>query len=274
LDDLQAALKLIQNLEPAGVGARNMANASSCSSKPFERDEENRRGSRFPSRTRFGFRSSQRLEMNRYPQISKKLGRPIEDLQAAVRRLSRLHPHPGKQIGVDEAPPITPDAVIYYDEDTDKYEIEMTNDPAPNLYISGLWRRYLKEKQGDKKTRESWPITSATPAGSSNRSAAQEHGFMRVIRQGGRCPARLLRQGPEFLKPLPMIHVADQLGYPRRHRSPAPSAKNGSNLPAASIPSAASSPRHHQCRRRGHELGCGEGKSSRSSSMRKTSRIH
>ena len=39
------------------------------------------------------------LEMNRYPQISKKLGRSIEELQAAVKRLGRLHPHPGKCFG-------------------------------------------------------------------------------------------------------------------------------------------------------------------------------
>src|SRR5205814_7019819 len=94
------------------------------------------------------------MEMNRYPQICKKLGRTMEEVKDARQRLSRLHPHPGKQIGADEAPPITPDAIIYLDEDTGKYEIEMTNDPAPNLTISGMWRKYLKEKKGDRKTRE------------------------------------------------------------------------------------------------------------------------
>ena len=71
-----------------------------------------------------------------------------------MRRLARLHPFPGKQVGGDEAPPVTPDAIIYYDAETDKYEIEMTNDPAPNLYISGMWRKYLKEKKGDKEARD------------------------------------------------------------------------------------------------------------------------
>ena len=61
---------------------------------------------------------------------------------------------PGKQIGPTEAPPITPDAIIYLDEDTNKYEIEMTNDAVPNLTVSNMWRKYLKEKKGDKTTRE------------------------------------------------------------------------------------------------------------------------
>jgi RNA polymerase sigma-54 factor len=150
--------------------------------------------------------------MNRYPQISKKLGRPIEELKDAVKRLSRLHPYPGKQIGGADAPPITPDAIIYYDEETDKYEIEMTNDPAPSLTISGMWRKFLKEKKGDKKTREflannvrnaRWLIESIEQRKST---------IMRVIRAVVDAQREFFDKGPEHLKPLPMIQVADQLG--------------------------------------------------------------
>jgi len=55
----------------------------------------------------------------------------------------------------EDAPPITPDAIIHYDEDSDRYEIDMTNDPAPNLYISGRWKKFLKEKQGDHSRQDS-----------------------------------------------------------------------------------------------------------------------
>ena len=152
------------------------------------------------------------LEMNRYPQISKKLGRPIEEIQAAVARLSRLQPYPGKLIGGEDAPSITPDAIIYYDEDADKYEIEMSNDPAPNLFISGLYRKWLKDKSKDKKTREflannvrnaRWLIESIEQRKST---------ITRVIRAVVDAQRDFFDKGPEFLKPLPMILVADQLG--------------------------------------------------------------
>ena len=48
------------------------------------------------------------LEMNRYPQISKKLGRTIEQIKAAVRKLATLHPHPGKLVGGRRRPPDHP----------------------------------------------------------------------------------------------------------------------------------------------------------------------
>ena len=148
LEDMQEALELIHLLDPAGMGARTLRECLLLQLDALERDDETAEGHDFPLERALIADHLKDLEMNRYPQISKKLGRGIDELKLAVRRLSRLHPHPGKQIGIDEAPPITPDAIIYLDEETNKYEIEMTNDPAPNLYISGLWRRYLKEKAG------------------------------------------------------------------------------------------------------------------------------
>ena len=158
--------------------------------------------------------------MNRYPQISKKLGRPIEELKVAVKRLSRLHPHPGKQVGIDEAPPVTPDAIIYLDEDTGKYETRMTNDAVPSLYISGRYRKMLKnrtaDKNGhapiDKKTRE-FLANNVRNARWLLESIEQRRGtILRVIKQVVDAQKDFFDKGPEYLKPLPMIEVADRLG--------------------------------------------------------------
>ncbi len=212
MEDLQTALKLVQGLEPAGVGARNLQECLLIQLNALAADEEASEGHDFELERALIVDHLKDLEMNRYPQISRKLGRPIEELKHAVKKLASLHPHPGKQVGSDDAPPIIPDAIIYYDEDTDKYEIEMTNDPAPNLYISGMWRKYLKEKKGDRKTREflsnnvrnaRWLIESIEQRKST---------IMRVIRAVVDAQREFFDKGPEFLRPLPMILVADQLG--------------------------------------------------------------
>jgi RNA polymerase sigma-54 factor len=139
LEDVQTALKLNQTLEPAGVGARNIAECLLLQINALEEDPDNEDHD-FELERKLVTDHLKDLEMNRYPQISKKLDRPIEDLKEAVRRLSRLHPHPGKQIGHDDAPPITPDAFIYLDEDTDRLEIRMSRDPSESLYIGGKYR--------------------------------------------------------------------------------------------------------------------------------------
>ncbi len=212
IPDLQEALLLIQTLEPTGVGARSLQECLALQLDALEDDEELAEGHDLELERTLVTDHLNDLMMNRYPQISRKLGKPIDEIQRAVKHLARLNPHPGKLIGDNSAPQITPDAIIYYDEDADKYEIEMTNDPAPNLYISGMYRKMLKDRSQDKKTREflsnnvrnaRWLIESIEQRRST---------IMRVIRAVVDAQRDFFDKGPEFLKPLPMIHVADQLG--------------------------------------------------------------
>ncbi len=210
LEELQAALQLVQGLEPSGIGARNLRECLMIQLDTLEAEGDEDHD--FELERALVSEHLKDLEMNRYPQISKKLGRSIEELKTAVHRLGRLHAHPGKQIGGDEAQSVTPDARIYYDEETDKYEIEMMNDPAPSLYISGMYRKMIKNRTCDKKTREflsnnvrnaRWLIESIEQRKST---------IMRVIRVVVDAQREFFDKGPEHLKPLPMISVADQLG--------------------------------------------------------------
>jgi RNA polymerase sigma-54 factor len=211
LEDLQAALRLVQSLEPAGVGARDVRECLLLQIDSLEEDPDNEDHD-FELERKLVSDHLKDLEMNRYPQISKKLGRPIEDLKEAVRRLSRLHPHPGKQIGATDAPPITPDAFIYYDEDTDRYEIRMANDPAESLYIGGRWRKMLKDKTLDKKTKEFLSNNVRNARWLLESIEQRKSTIQRVIRAVVDAQREFFDKGPESLKPLPMISVADQLG--------------------------------------------------------------
>ena len=259
LQDLQEALQLVQTLEPSGVGARNLQECLVIQLEALQQDGESSDGHDFELERALITEHLKDLEMNRYPQISKRLGRPIDELQAAVKRLGRLHPYPGKQIGGEETPLVVPDAIIWYDEENDKYEIEMANDPAPSLFISGMYRKWLKNRTCDKKTREflannvrnaRWLIESIEQRKST---------ITRVIRAVVDAQREFFDKGPEFLRPLPMIHVADQLGIHVATVSRGVRKVDSNSqrrLPAPPILLR----RHDQCRGRGHELGCRKGK--------------
>lgn len=211
-EDLSAALRFVQTLEPAGIGARDLAECLLLQLDALEEDEELAEGHDFDLERSLIRDHLRDLELNRYPQLSRKLDRSIDDIKAAVRRLSRLHPHPGRIIGRDEAPPITPDATVYFDEETGKYEIRMAREPADDLYISGTYRRMLKDKGTEKSTREflannvrnaKWLIEAIQQRSST---------LKRVIRVVVDAQRDFFEKGPEALRPLPMITVADQLG--------------------------------------------------------------
>lgn len=212
LENLQKALQLIQTLEPAGVGARNLRECFLIQLDVLENDDEMGEGHDFDLERVLIENHLKDLEMNRYPQISKKLDRPIEDIKAAVKRMARLHPYPGNQVGGDDAPPITPDAVIYLDEETGEYKIEMAYDPTANLNISQLYRKMMKDKGSDKKTKEFLANNVRNAKWLLESIEQRKSTILRVIRQVVDAQKEFFEKGPEYLKPLPMIDVADRLG--------------------------------------------------------------
>ncbi|MBC7785513.1 MAG: RNA polymerase factor sigma-54 [Burkholderiales bacterium] len=209
--DLTEALKLIHKLEPAGVGARDLGECLLLQLDALEEDEELSEGHDFDMERALVREHLKDLEQNRYPLIAKRLECSIDEVKAAVRRLGRLQPHPGRQFGADEAPAITPDAEIIFDESTGQYDVKMARDISPGLHLKGLYLKMLK-KGVDKKTREfltnnirnaKWLIESIEQ----RRSTIE-----RVIRVVVDTQREFFDKGPEFLRPLPMIGVADQLG--------------------------------------------------------------
>ena len=237
-----------RHLDPAGVGATSLQDCLLLQLDAAERDEELAEGHDFDLERALIRNHLKDLEQNRYPQISKKLGEDIDTLKAAVRRLGRLHPHPGKLIAADEAPPITPDATIRYNEDTGEYDVDMARDPAPDLQIRALYRKLLKQTRG--RAPSTGPNVTASTAmdGSHGRvstggigggangkeerknlreflgnnvrnarwlieSIEQRRGTIeRVIRKVVEHQKAFFEKGPESLKPLPMIQVAEELG--------------------------------------------------------------
>ncbi len=213
LDELSAALKLVQTLEPAGIGARTPAECLLLQLDMREREGGDlAEGHDFPLERALVRDHLKDLEMNRYPQISKRLGRTIDELKAAVKRLGRLSPHPGKQIGPTDAPPITPDAIITLNEETGKYEIEMAHDPVPGLSISQMYSKMAKEKAVDKSTREFLTNNVRNAKWLLEAIEQRKSTIHRVIRAVVDAQQEFFEKGPEFLRPLPMIGVADQLG--------------------------------------------------------------
>ncbi len=152
------------------------------------------------------------IEGNRYPQIARALGEPIDHIKEAVRLLRRFHPHPGRLLAEEDVRIITPDAIVEYDEDNDSYTARLTHGRLPALHISRRYEKLAKDKTADKKTREfvgqnlrsaSWLIDAIQ-----QRNAT----LLRVIGVVLEAQREFLEQGPQAMRPLPMTSVADQLG--------------------------------------------------------------
>lgn len=212
-DFLLQALRRVQLLDPSGVGARSLGECLRLQLDAIEDDEELAEGHDFDLERALVTHHLDDLAQNRYPQISKRLGVEIDVIKRAVRRLARFSPHPGRQFARDDAPPITPDATVYLDEETQRYEVKMRNDQSDNLFIRQRYKKMLEEKAAyDKTTREF--LTDKVRSARWLMDAIQQRKstIARVIRVVVDAQQEFFEKGAEYLKPLPMILVADQLG--------------------------------------------------------------
>jgi RNA polymerase sigma-54 factor len=198
----QEALRLVQSLEPAGVGARNV---SECICLQLERlGEEGTLADRIAkeyldalSRSRYGF-------------IAKALGADPCDVHAACELIRSLHPKPGSGFYPHENPVyITPDIIVVCNRDS--FEL-LTNDHYfPTLSISGYYKSLMKDSTEkevkdyltDKMHQAKWVIKSIEQRRSTLLQCAQ-------------CILELqepfFRHGVGHLAPMSLADVAARLG--------------------------------------------------------------
>lgn len=209
-DDLEQALPMLQaRVEPAGLCARNTQECLLLQIDAMERDKNLDLTVPRVLVTQF----LHDLGMNRLPQIARKSGFSIDQINQAKEFLRHhLNMHPGKLLQDDKVPSVSPDAILDKDEETGEYTIRLTDEHSPRLYINEIYKRMAKNKQVDGKTREfisnnirnaRWLIESIEQ---------RRNTVLRVLKVVVEAQKEFLDHGPQYMKPLPMIGVADQLG--------------------------------------------------------------
>jgi RNA polymerase sigma-54 factor len=105
-DELQIALRRVQSLEPAGVGARSVVECLLLQLGEIEQPEE---------RELARIIISERLESlatKDMSSLARLLGRPLEVVSAACARIRRLDPRPGWRFGSADIRYVTPDVMV------------------------------------------------------------------------------------------------------------------------------------------------------------------
>ena len=152
------------------------------------------------------------VEANRLPRIARSTDLSIEQVKKAIAHLARFHPHPGRLLIDDPVRTISPDAVIEYDEEEDRYVATLCNGRLPSVQISASYVDMGNDKNTERKTRE-FINTNLRSARWLVDAIRQRHQtLLRVISVVVAAQRDFFEQGREALKPLPMAQVADQLG--------------------------------------------------------------
>ena len=208
---LDLALAAIQeHLDPPGIGARDVRECLLLQMDRLEADEEDDHDWTLPRvlvRDHFDD-----MRQNRLPKIAQKLDLTVEEIQAGMTQMRRLVLRPGRDIVEESVPPIIPDVVIEYDEANDTYLAALTDGRLPPLRLSRVAQDMARDKQYDKQTREFVSNNIRQATWLLEAINQRQNTLLRVVNVILARQREYFDYGPQHLRPMPMVEVADQLG--------------------------------------------------------------
>lgn len=202
-DDFENALHRVQQLDPAGVGARD---TKECLLLQVTDD--------IPHRDLVRAIILHHLEdvaANRLPVIQKRTGADLSAIKDAIDHLRHLDPKPGARFSSESVQYVTPDVRVTRTDDGD-YDIRLTDDWVPNVRISKRYVEVAKDKSQDPKTRD-WMQNKFRSAHWLIEAIEQRRNtLIKVTRAIINHQRAFLEKGPEFIQPLKMDEIAKQVG--------------------------------------------------------------
>ncbi len=150
-EELEKLLKVVQEMEPAGVGARDLRE---CLLLQIERKDHSEPAVRHAEQIIEDHFEA--FTKKHYDKIAQKLEISDEELKAAMDEITTLDPKPGgsmrETMGEDQQ--ITPDFIISIRDGEPELSLNTANDP--DLKVNGTYEEMLKEYKQKKKERETY----------------------------------------------------------------------------------------------------------------------
>lgn len=203
-DHLRQALSLVQELDPPGVGARNLREclliqlAQSNDDLGFE--------------YRLVHDHMDALLENRLPEIAKKMDCTLDRLNLAIGRLSKLDISPGLQIGRNDSIPITPDVIVESTNGSEDFSVRLADESLPSLRLNPYYTRMAEDNHIGETTRKFLVNNIRSAHWIIEAIEQRKNTLLKVAKAIVRYQRDFFEHGPLYLRPLPMSKVADDVG--------------------------------------------------------------
>ena len=136
-DDMQSMLKIIQELDPPGVGARDLRECLLLQLRAA--------GQRESMAYRLVEESFEELISHRWSELSKRFGISAQDVQRAADEIAKLDPKPGLRYSAGGDNYIIPDLVV--DKIGQAYHIFLNDGNLPRLKLSRAYQEIARDKK-------------------------------------------------------------------------------------------------------------------------------
>ena len=202
-EDFGRMIALIQSFYPPGVGAHNLRECLLIQLK--------REGKEDSLEHKIVSEHMEDLGRRRFPDIARRIGTSVEDVQTAADNIGRLNPRPGQVFAAAPQNYVLPDVTV--EKVNGEYQISLNDEQIPHLRISNLYKDiiasgntqssevkdYIRDKiRSGKFLIRSIHQRQQTISNIAQQIVARQHDF--------------LEHGPSHLKPMTMAEVAEAVG--------------------------------------------------------------
>ncbi len=203
LAHVEQALRVVQSLDPAGVGARDLRECLLLQLK--SRNAEGGVAWQIVSD------HLHLLEKKQLKELARLLQRPLEHIEIALRVIRSLDPRPGLRYSGPGARQIEPD--VYITKEGDDYVIELNDDDVPQLRLSSQYRRLLDRAQEQDRQVRNYIKERFTSALQLIKNIEQrKQTILRVCEAVVRRQRDFLDHGLDHLRPMMIKDVAEEIG--------------------------------------------------------------
>jgi RNA polymerase sigma-54 factor len=200
LPEVEQALVFVQDLDPAGVGARSLAECLALQAKAVDRYD--------PAMARL-IDNLDLLARGRMNDLKRICGVDDEDLADMVRELRDYDPKPGSRFASEGAEQVTPD--VFVRRVARGFAVELNSAALPRLLVNRRYYQELKSGPQDKRSR-AWLSECLASANWLVRALDQRaRTIVKVVSEIVKTQQGFFDRGPEALKPLTLRQVADAI---------------------------------------------------------------
>src|ERR1700733_6255778 len=203
MEEMQDALRIVQSLDPAGVGAKDVRECLL-----LQLESRNGKGG---VAWQIVSNHLKLVETRQFKELAKVLGRPLEHIQIALDVIRHLDPYPGLRYSDQGARQIEPDVYIF--KEGDEYIIQLNDDDLPQLRLNAQYRKMLDRDQVPSKEIRNYVKDRYAAAIQLIKNIEQrKQTILKVCQSIVRRQADFLENGIDLLKPMMIKEIAEEIG--------------------------------------------------------------
>jgi RNA polymerase sigma-54 factor len=202
IEELQQMLDLVQTFHPVGVGARDLKDCLLIQLRRLGKQD----GIEYQIVSEF----LEDLGRRRFPEVARRLGVTVEQVQRAANFIATLDPRPGQIFSPDPNSYVLPDVSV--DKIDGDYAVTLNGDQIPHLRISKTYKDLMTQGSNGSEVRDYIREKIRSGKFIIKSIHQRQQTILNIANEIVKRQYEFLESGTAFLKPMTMVQIAEAVG--------------------------------------------------------------